>query len=97
MSNARDPNRPPHPALVMVVSAFLTGIGQVLNGQANRGLMMAFTGLSLAWVSYNLTTPDHSFVGCYAGGFMIHAIAFMDAYRVARFRWQDWKNGKRAT
>lgn len=83
--------RPPyHPALVMVVSAFLTGMGQVMNGQPNRGLMMAFTALSLAWVSYNLTTPEHSFVGRYAGGFMIHAIAFMDAFRVARFRWHEW-------
>ncbi|MFP7671895.1 hypothetical protein ACG74X_00925 [Marivita sp. S0852] len=88
MSDAR---KPVHPYVVLVVASVLTGMGQVLNGQASRGLMMAFAGLTLAWVSYNLTTPDHSFVGRYAGGFMIHAIAFMDAYRVSRFRWEHWR------
>lgn len=43
-------------------------MGRVLNGEAHRGLMFAFTALSLAWVSYNLTTPDHSFLGRYAEG-----------------------------
>ncbi|MBU3261713.1 MULTISPECIES: hypothetical protein [Roseovarius] len=95
MTKPIDMPKPPNPALVMAVAAVLTGMGQVMNGQANRGLMMAFTALSLAWVSYNLTTPEHSFVGRYAGGFMIHAIAFMDAYRVAKFRWQEWKTGQR--
>lgn len=83
--------RPPHPYLVMGVASVLTGMGQVLNGQASRGLMMAFTALSLAWVTYNLTTPEHSFAGRYSGGLMIHAIAFMDAYRLARFRWVEWQ------
>ncbi len=82
---------PPHPMVVLTVSLVLTGVGQVLNGQAGRGLMMAFTALSLAWVSYHLTTPEHSFVGRYAGGFMIHAIALMDAYKVARIRWEEWR------
>lgn len=89
MNQASDRPKPPNPALVvMAVAAVLTGMGQVMNGQANRGLMTAFTARALAWVSYNLTTPDPSFVGRYAGGFMIHAIAFMDACRTARFRWQ---------
>ncbi|SFT93761.1 hypothetical protein [Sedimentitalea nanhaiensis] len=82
--------RPPNPYVVLAVASVLTGMGQVINGQAARGLMMAFTALSLAWVTYNLTTPDHSFVGRYAGGLMIQAIALMDAYRVARFRWETW-------
>ncbi|MFU1477269.1 hypothetical protein ACM25N_06020 [Roseovarius sp. C7] len=83
--------RPFKPLIVALVASVLTGMGQVMNGQAGRGLMMAFTALSLAWVSYNLTTPEHSFVGRYAGGFMIHAIAFMDAFREAKFRWLIWQ------
>lgn len=83
--------RPPHhPYTVLAVSLVLTGMGQVLDGQAQRGLMMAFTALALAWVSYNLTTPDISFAGRYAGGLMIHAIALMDAYKFARLRWRKW-------
>ncbi|WP_206456291.1 hypothetical protein [Aurantimonas marina] len=86
------PERPPHhPYTVLAVSLVLTGMGQVLNGQAQRGLMMAFTALGLAWVSYNLTTPEISFVGRYAGGLMIHAIALMDAYKFARLRWRQWQ------
>lgn len=86
-----DPDRGPrplHPYAVLAVAAVLTGVGQVLNGQPARGLMMAFTALVLAWVSYNLTTPEHSFVGRYAGGFLIHAISMMDAYKLARLRWE---------
>ncbi|MBK0327829.1 hypothetical protein I5535_11040 [Rhodobacteraceae bacterium F11138] len=86
--------RPPHPYTVLAVASVLTGMGQVMNGQAARGLMMAFSALSLAWVSYNLTTPEHSFAGRYAGGLMIHAIALMDAYRGARFRWASWRQAQ---
>ncbi|MFD2739483.1 hypothetical protein ACFSUD_07890 [Sulfitobacter aestuarii] len=87
-------HRPPHPYKVLAISFFLTGMGQVVNGHPSRGLMMAFTALSLAWVSYNLTGVDHSFVGRFAGGFMIHAIALMDAYRHARIRWEQWKHAQ---
>lgn len=85
-------DRPFHPYTVLAASAVLTGIGQVLNGQPSRGLMMAFTALVLAWVSYNLTTPEHSYVGRFAGGFLIHAIALMDAYKVARIRWEQYRH-----
>ena len=86
-----DATRPFHPLTVMAVSAVLTGMGQVMNDQAPRGLMMAFSALSLAWVSYHLTTPDHSLIGRFAGGLMIHAIAMMDAYKIARIRWTAWQ------
>ena len=89
-------DRPPYdPRLVLAVSSILTGMGQVLNGEAHRGLMFAFTALSLAWVSYNLTTPEHSFLGRYAGGFMIHAIALMDAYKGARIRRARWEHARK--
>ncbi|WP_417728216.1 hypothetical protein [Roseovarius sp.] len=95
MSDKQIDTRPPyHPYLVLAVSSVLTGMGQVMNNQAHRGLMLAFTALTLAWVSYNLTTPEHSFVGRYAGGFMIHAIALMDAYKVARIRRAEWERAR---
>lgn len=37
--------------------------------------------LLLAWVRYHLTTPEHSYVGRYSGGFMIHAIALMETWQ----------------
>lgn len=83
------PLKPPfHPYLVLAVAIALPGMGQVLNGTATRGLMMAFSMLTLGWVSYHLTTPDHSLVGRFAGGFFIYAISVLDAYRWARYRWE---------
>lgn len=87
--------RPYHPAVVLAISSILTGMGQVMNGEAQRGLIFAFTALSLAWVTYNLTTPDHSFLGRYAGGVMIHAIALMDAYKGARIRHALYRKDQR--
>ena len=95
MSKTGPPDKGPyHPYTVLGVAAFFPGMGQVLNGQAERGLMMAFSALLLGWVSYHLTTPEHSFLGRYAGGFFVHAMAAIDAYRTARIRWSLWQEQK---
>lgn len=83
--------RPPHPYLVLAVAALLPGIGQLLNGQRTRALMFLFFTALLGWVSYQLTTPEHSFVGRYAGGFFVYAIAVLDAYKWARVRWAEYR------
>lgn len=81
--------KPPlHPYLVLLIAVLLPGMGQVVNATPQRGLMMAFMMLSLGWVSYHLTTPEHSFLGRYAGGIFIYAIAVLDAYKWARVRWE---------
>ena len=81
------PKRPLHPLLVLAVAILLPGVGQLLNGSSKRALMFLFSMMSLGWISYHLTTPDHSFVGRYAGGFFVYAVSLMDAYRFARLRW----------
>jgi hypothetical protein len=80
--------RPPHPLLVMVVAAMLPGMGQVMNGNSTRALMFIFFMFMLAMVSWHLTTPAHSFIGRHAGGFLVYAISVMDAYRLARWRFE---------
>ena len=40
----------------------------------------------LGWVSYHLTTPDHSLLGRYAGGWFVYAMSLLDAYKWARVR-----------
>ncbi len=80
-----------HPYLVLVLAIVLPGIGQVINNTPLRGLAMVSFMILLGWVTYYTTTPDHSFIGRYAGGLFIYAVSIMDAYRWARYRWEFFK------
>jgi len=79
--------RPMHPYRVLLIALVLPGVGQVVNNNPPRGLMMVFSILALGWISYHLTTPEHSWAGRYAGGLLVYAISVLDAYRWARYRW----------
>ncbi|WP_219417005.1 hypothetical protein [Pseudonocardia nigra] len=74
------------PLLVLGVAIVLPGVGQVLNRMSMRGLVFVFYIVLLGTITYNLTTPDHSFLGRYAGGLFIYAISVLDAYRWAALR-----------
>jgi hypothetical protein len=78
--------RPMHPYRVLLVAILLPGVGQVVNNNPPRGLMMVFSILALGWISYHLTTPEQSLAGRYAGGLFVYAISVLDAYRWARYR-----------
>jgi hypothetical protein len=83
------PLKPPfQPLLVLAVATVLPGVGQIMNNQATRGLLFAFTTVALGYVTSRYAAPDVSIFGRYAGGFFIHAIALMDAYRWAKVRWE---------
>lgn len=77
---------PRSPYLVMLVAIILPGMGQVLNNAPTRGLLMLFFMFCLGMVSYQMTTPDHSVVGRFAGGIFIYSISVVDAYKWARVR-----------
>lgn len=83
--------KPPHPYVVGLVSIFLPGMGQVLNGTPGRGLLMLFFMLMLGIITFHLTTPDQSFLGRYAGGLFIYSISVLDAYQWARYRWEYYR------
>jgi len=85
----RKPVKPPfHPLLVLAVATILPGVGQIMNNQPTRALLFAFTTVALGYVTSKYAAPDASILGRYAGGFFIHAIALMDAYRWAKVRWE---------
>jgi hypothetical protein len=42
--------------------------------------------LILGWITWHLTTPDHSLIGRLAGGIFIYSITIMDAYRLSSLR-----------
>lgn len=77
------------PWLVLAIALVLPGMGQVLNDQARRGLVMVFYMLLLGAVTYAVAAPGTSTVGVLAGGLFVYAISVMDAYRVAALRKQQ--------
>lgn len=84
--------KPPlNPWLVLAIAIFLPGVGQVVNGTPLRGLTMLFFMGLLGLFTLLTTTPEHSFLGRYAGGLFVYAIAIMDAYRWARYRHELFK------
>lgn len=85
-----------HPYAILVVAILLPGMGHVLARVPGRGLTFAFFILLLGWVSYHLTTPEHSFLGRYAGGLLIYAISVLDAYKLARIGWERARHGPQA-
>ena len=74
---------PLHPSFVLVISLVLPGMGQVVNNQPRRGLLMVLYMLLLGTLTYTLASPDTSVVGRLAGGLFVYAMSVMDAYRVA--------------
>ncbi|MBP0588452.1 hypothetical protein J8I87_01715 [Paraburkholderia sp. LEh10] len=80
-----------HPYIVLVAAVLLPGAGQLLNRMPTRALIMLFFMLSLGFVTMQLAAPERSFVGRHAGGIFVYAIAVMDAYLIARYRWEMFR------
>lgn len=78
--------KPPSPSLVLVSAILLPGAGQVLNRQPMRGLIFVFFTILLGAFTLKTAAPDVSFVGKFAGGFFVWAMAIFDAYKTARLR-----------
>ena len=80
---------PVHPYLVLLIAIVLPGVGQVVNHNPMRGLTMLFFMLVLGVVTYQMAAPGISVIGQFAGGIFIYALSIMDAYMVARIRWEQ--------
>ena len=86
MNDTNSARPPPHPWLVLAVAALLPGMGQVLNQTPQRGLVMVFFLIFFAMTSYQLTTPEHSWLTRHAGGVFMYGFVLIDAYRFAKIR-----------
>ncbi len=73
--------------MVFAVAAVLPGVGQVLNQTPQRGLVMVFFLIFFAMTSYQLTTPEHSWLARHAGGVFMYGLMLIDAYRFAKVRY----------
>ena len=85
------PAKPLHPLLVLALAVVLPGVGHVALGQQARGLGFAFFSLLLALLTWQISTPEQSFVGRSAGGLFVWALSIPDANRIARLRWELWR------
>lgn len=83
---------PPNPHLVLASAIVLPGSGQVWNGEPLRGLIFLFFICLLGGFTVMTAAPDVSFVGRYAGGFFVWAMAMFDAYKRARIRHAIWQH-----
>ncbi|MBC7737629.1 MAG: hypothetical protein H7245_10540 [Candidatus Saccharibacteria bacterium] len=83
---------PLNPYLVLAVAVILPGVGQVLNRQPLRGLILVFFILLLAGFTLKTAGADVSFVGKLAGGLFVWAMAIYDAYKTARIRRTVWNH-----
>jgi hypothetical protein len=82
---------PRKPYLVLASAILLPGSGHVLNGVPHRGLAFLFFILLLSWVSAHVMPAQFSFVGRYIGGIFIYGLSVIDAYKLARVRFEQWR------
>jgi hypothetical protein len=81
----------PRPVWFVTLLAFvLPGSGQWLNGAPIRGLIMQFSMLLGAYLTYQLTTPEISLIGRLAGGLLVWVFSIVDANGIAKRRVQAW-------
>lgn len=91
---AGDP-RPVNPYLVLAAAIVLPGCGHLLLGLTSRALTFLFFIVVLAWATSHIAPPQASFVGRYAGGFFVYAMSIVDAYKLARIRYEVWRYRQR--
>ena len=84
--------RPPHPLAVLIAAIILPASGHVWLGLVQRALTLLFFILVLGWITSQIARPDVSFVGRHAGGFFVYALSVLDAYTIARRRFEVWRH-----
>lgn len=82
--------KPLNPRLVLLCAIF-PGCGHLALGVPQRGLIFIFFIVVLAWVSLHLMPETASFFARHVGGIFVYGISILDAYKIARIRFQKSK------
>lgn len=99
MPTREPPPAPPrNPRLVLLSALVLPGTGQVLVGQAQRGLVFLFFIVVFGWIG-NRLLPEASFYTRHVGAIFVYGLSVIDAYKRARvadevWRWHDGNRTK---
>jgi hypothetical protein len=83
--------QPLNPTIVLCLAILAPGAGHVAIGETTRGLRFAFFTLLLAALTWHYSTPEQSVVGRAAAGLFVWALSIPDAYKLARIRYEIWK------
>lgn len=70
----------------VIASIIVPGSGYVLLGMPFRGLQMLFFMAFLGYITFNLTGPDISPVGRFAGGFAVWVLSVLEVSRIAKMQ-----------
>jgi hypothetical protein len=84
--------KPMHPYAILALSIALPGSGHVFSGVPARGLQFLFFIIIIGWATSKVAPESASFIGRYAGGIFIYALSILDAYRIARIKWERWRH-----
>jgi hypothetical protein len=74
------------PYAVLAIAVLLPGFGYTAVGRPRRGLTMQLFMISLAFITWQLTTPAQSLLGRLAGGLFVYALSLPECYRLAKLR-----------
>ena len=85
------PPKPMHPYAILVLSILLPGSGHVFSGVPARGLQFLFFIIIIGWATSKIAPENATFIGRYAGGVFIYALSIVDAYKIARVKWEKWR------
>ncbi len=85
------PQKPFNPHAILALAVALPGSGHVFSGAPARGLQFLFFMIIIGWATSKVAPDQASFIGRYAGGFFIYALSLLDAYKIARVRWETWR------
>ncbi|WP_246770826.1 hypothetical protein [Taklimakanibacter albus] len=85
------PQKPLNPYAILALAIALPGSGHVFSGVPARGLQFLFFMIIIGWATSKVAPDQASFIGRYAGGFFIYALSIIDAYKIARVKWETWR------
>lgn len=88
---AAAPKKPWHPYLILAAALLLPGMGHVLSGKPVKGLQFAFFVVLFGWLTTKIAPPEATFIGQHAGGVFVWCLSVLDAYRLGRLRWEEWR------
>ena len=97
MSAERAAGRPVNPVVVLACAVLLPGTGHLVLGLSQRALTFLFFMAILGWVSLRLAPADASFLARHGGAVLIYGFSVIDAYRISRFRFENWRHMRDAS